>query len=109
MSPATRRIILAISGASGAILGIRALQLLKDLGVETHLIISRAARQTIASETQWKTADVEALANFCHAPEQIGASIASGSFITHGMLVVPCSVKTLSGIANSYTDNLMCV
>lgn len=102
-----KRIILAISGASGAILGIRALELLKEAGAETHLVISRAARQTIPSETDWTIADVEALANFTYNPDDIGARLASGSFVTDGMLVVPCSIKTLSGIANSYTDNLV--
>ena len=107
MHPKPRRIILAITGASGAILGIRALELLRESGVETHLVISRAARQTIASETDRSLAEVEALANFTYAPQDIGARIASGSFVTDGMLVAPCSIKTLSGIANSYTDNLI--
>ena len=102
-----KRVILAITGASGAILGIRALELLREGGVETHLVISRAARQTIVSETDWAVDKVEALANFNYAPQDIGARIASGSFVTDGMLVAPCSIKTLSGIANSYTDNLI--
>jgi 4-hydroxy-3-polyprenylbenzoate decarboxylase len=102
-----RRVVLAITGASGAILGIRALELLKQAGLETHLIISRAARQTITSETDWAVADVKALASACYEPQDIGARIASGSFVTEGMLVVPCSIKTLSGIANSYADNLV--
>ncbi|HEX2997670.1 MAG TPA: UbiX family flavin prenyltransferase [Anaerolineales bacterium] len=102
-----KRIILAITGASGAILGIRALELLKEAEVETHLVISPAAEQTIASETDWSLADVKALAFTCYEPDDIGACIASGSFVTDGMLVVPCSIKTLSGIANSYADNLI--
>jgi 4-hydroxy-3-polyprenylbenzoate decarboxylase len=102
-----KRIILAITGASGAILGIRTLQLLKCAGIETHLIVSRAARQTITSETGWKVSEVEALATVWYDPQDIGARIASGSFVTDGMLVVPCSIKTLSGIANSYADNLV--
>jgi 4-hydroxy-3-polyprenylbenzoate decarboxylase len=102
-----KRIILAITGASGAILGIRTLELLKEAGVETHLIVSRAAQQTITSETDWAVADVKALASTCYEPQDIGARIASGSFVTQGMLVVPCSIKTLSGIANSYADNLV--
>ena len=102
-----RRVILALTGASGAILGIRALELLKEAEVETHLVISRAARQTIESETDWDVPSVEALAACHYAPEDTGARIASGSFVTAGMLVVPCSIKTLSGIANSYTDNLV--
>jgi 4-hydroxy-3-polyprenylbenzoate decarboxylase len=102
-----RRFILAITGASGAILGIRTLELLKEAGMQTHLIITRAARQTITSETDWAIADVEALAAVSYDPQDIGARLASGSFMTDGMLVVPCSIKTLSGIANSYTDNLV--
>jgi len=102
-----KRIILAITGASGAILGIRTLELLKECGVETHLIISHAARRTITSETDWKVADVEALASVCYDPQDIGARIASGSFVTEGMLVVPCSIKSMSGIANSYASELV--
>ena len=107
MSRSRRRVILAITGASGAILGIRVLELLRESGIETHLAISSAARQTIPLETGWSVADVEALANNCYQPQQIGARIASGSFLTEGMLVVPCSVKTLSGIANSYASDLI--
>ena len=107
MKQRPKRVILAISGASGAILGIRTLELLKSAGVETHLVISHAARRTITSETDWKVADVEALASACYDPQDIGARIASGSFVTEGMLVVPCSIKTLSGIANSYANELV--
>jgi 4-hydroxy-3-polyprenylbenzoate decarboxylase len=107
MSRLRKRIILAITGASGAALGIRALELLRRSGVETHLIISAAARQTIPAETGWSVADVNALANFNYEPTQISARLASGSFVTMGMLVVPCSVKTLSGIANSYSGDLI--
>jgi 4-hydroxy-3-polyprenylbenzoate decarboxylase len=102
-----KRIILAITGASGAILGIRTLELLSEAGVETHLVVSPAARRTIPDETGRGVAEVEALAAFCYDPADIGARIASGSFVTDGMLVVPCSIKTLSGIANSYSDNLV--
>jgi flavin prenyltransferase len=107
MTQSQRRIILAITGASGAILGLRTLQLLKEAGVETHLIISQAARQTITNETAYIPEDVEKLATFCYDPKDIGARLASGSFVTDGMLVVPCSIKSLSGIANSYSDNLV--
>jgi 4-hydroxy-3-polyprenylbenzoate decarboxylase len=102
-----KRIILAITGASGAILGIRTLELLQEAGAETHLVISTAARQTIQSETDWKLPNVESLASFRYDPQDIGARIASGSFTTDGMLIAPCSIKTLSGVANSYTDNLV--
>jgi flavin prenyltransferase len=101
------RVVLAITGASGAILGIRTLELLRAAGKEIHLIISNAARLTIPIETVWTVADVEALSDAIYKPEQIDAPLASGSFITEGMLVVPCSIKTLSGIANSYTSNLI--
>ncbi|MCJ7678998.1 MAG: UbiX family flavin prenyltransferase [Anaerolineales bacterium] len=101
------RVIVALTGASGAILGIRALERLHALGVETHLVLSAAAHITIAQETGWKVSDVQALADVSHDPRNIGATIASGSFPAHGMLVIPCSIKTLSGIANSYADDLI--
>jgi flavin prenyltransferase len=107
MSRARRQVILAITGASGAALGIRTLELLRETGCETHLIISEAARKTIQVETGWSLADVQALANYCYETNAIGSRIASGSFITEGMLVVPCSIKTLSGIAHSYADDLI--
>ena len=88
-------------------MGIRALELLRKAGKEIHLIISNAARQTISTETNWSVAKVEALADVCYEPRQIAAQIASGSFVTEGMLVVPCSIRTLSGIANSYAGNLI--
>ena len=101
------RVIVALTGASGALLGIRALERLRALGVETHLVLSAAAHITIAQETDWKVSDVQALADVSHDPRNIGATIASGSFPAHGMLVIPCSIKTLSGIANSYADDLI--
>jgi 4-hydroxy-3-polyprenylbenzoate decarboxylase len=102
-----RRIIVAITGASGAIYGIRSLEALRSLGVETHLVLSPAAHVTIHQETAFKVSEVEALASVLHAPQDIGASIASGSFLTHGMLIAPCSIKTLSAVANSYADDLI--
>jgi flavin prenyltransferase len=103
-----KRIIVAITGASGVLYGIRALELLRQAGdVETHLILSPAAVRTIRAETAYTPADVEALADVRHAHKDIGASIASGSFRTAGMLVAPCSVKTLSGIANCFSDDLV--
>jgi 4-hydroxy-3-polyprenylbenzoate decarboxylase len=101
------RLIIGITGASGVIYGIRALELLKRLEVETHLILSSAAKATIAQETDWKVSDVEALASVKHDHRDVGASIASGSFHTLGMLIAPCSIKTLSAIANSYSNELM--
>lgn len=107
MSSPPERIILAITGASGAMLGVRVLQLLSQAGVETHLIVSDAARITLAEETGWKLDELHALAKVVYAPGDIGAPVASGSFVTRGMLVVPCSIKTLSAIANSFTENLI--
>lgn len=103
-----RRIIIGISGASGAIYGIRALEALKVVpDVETHLIMSPSAGQTILDETDWTVSDVKALADVVHNQKDIGASLSSGSFKTDGMIVAPCSIKTLSGIVNSYDDNLL--
>ncbi len=101
------RLILGLTGASGVIYGIRALEMLRAAGVETHLVLSPAARVTIAQETDWKVSDVEALATVRHDHRDIGASIASGSFKTEGMLIAPCSIKTLSAVANSYSGDLL--
>ena len=101
------RLIVGISGASGAIYGIRALQLLRKLGVETHLVITDAALETIRLETDFKKADVVRLATAIHRVDDISSEIASGSFQADGMLVIPCSMKTLAGIASGYSDNLL--
>ncbi|MEO8607800.1 MAG: UbiX family flavin prenyltransferase [Chloroflexota bacterium] len=102
------RLIIGISGASGVIYGIRLLETLaQDKSIETHLVLSPAAKATIAQETTWKVSDVEALADVVHRPGDIGASIASGSYETMGMIVAPCSIKTLSAIAHSYDADLM--
>jgi 4-hydroxy-3-polyprenylbenzoate decarboxylase len=101
-------VIVAITGASGAIYGIRALELLAAVpDVESHCILTTSAGRTIAHETSYRTDDVRALADHVHNPRDIGAAVSSGSFVTAGMLVAPCSVKTLSGIANSYNDKLV--
>ena len=103
-----RRLIIGISGASGVILGIRTLEILRQIeDVETHLVISPASKLTITEETDWLPNDVHSLADVVHNYNDIGASIASGSFSTLGMIVSPCSMKTLSAIANSYADNLL--
>ncbi|MCX7143694.1 MAG: UbiX family flavin prenyltransferase [Proteobacteria bacterium] len=103
-----RRLIVGISGASGAVYGIRVLQVLKDIpDIETHLVLSPSAKRTILEETDWTMEAVEALADVVHSHRDIGAAIASGSFQTMGMLVAPCSIKSLSGIVNSYGDNLL--
>lgn len=103
-----RRIIVAITGASGAIYGIRALELLQKLDdIETHVIVTASGQRTIAHETDYRPDEVRELADHHHNPRDIGAAVSSGSFVTTGMLVAPCSVKTLSGIANSYNDELV--
>lgn len=103
-----KRLIVGISGASGAIYGVRLLQMLRDVaGVETHLVMSQAARQTLSLETDLSLRDVQALADVVHDARDIAASISSGSFKTAGMVILPCSIKTLSGIVNSYTDTLV--
>lgn len=103
-----RRLIVGISGASGVIYGIRLLEVLQGVAdVETHLVVSTAAAQTIGLETDYSVADVEALADTVYRFRDIAAAIASGSFRTAGMVVIPCSIKTLAGIAHSYSDNLM--
>lgn len=102
------RIIVAISGASGAIYGIQALQLLREMGShETHLVISPAGARTISQETDFTPAQVEALADVRHAFRDIAAPISSGSFAVQGMLVAPCSARTLGGISVSLGDNLI--
>ncbi len=107
-SAAPRRIIIGISGASGSIYGIRLLELLRDVpGVETHLVLSSAGKLTLALETGRKVAEVLALAHQVHDERDIGASIASGSFRTAGMVVAPCSMRTLSAIVHSLSDNLL--
>ena len=103
-----KRLIIGISGASGAIYGVRLLQVLRDVAdVETHLVMSAAARQTLALETDLSVREVQALANVNHDARDIAASISSGSFQTAGMVILPCSIKTLSGIVHSYTDGLL--
>ena len=104
----TRRLIVALTGASGVIYGIRALELLRELGgIESHLVISPAALRTIAEETDDDPVRIRGLADIVHDHRDIGAAIASGSFRTMGMLVAPCSVRTLSGIAHAASDDLI--
>jgi len=104
----TSRIIVGITGASGAIYGVRLLERLKELPVETHLIATRWSRVTIEHETDWSWAGVRALADAVHGENDQAASISSGSFRTDGMVIAPCSVKTLAGIANGFAHNLVC-
>lgn len=101
------RVVVGITGASGVVYGVRALELLRQVGAETHVVLTRAARATLAEETGMRAADVRALADHAHGEHDLGAAIASGSFPTDGMIVAPCSVKTLSAIATSFDDNLL--
>ena len=103
-----RRLIVGMSGASGAQLGIRLLEKLQTVeGWETHLVLSNGARRTIHEETDRTVAEVEAMARVVHPQADIGASIASGTFRTAGMVIVPCSMKTLAGVANGFSENLI--
>ena len=102
------RLIIGISGASGVIYGIRLLEALREAPeVETHLIISNGGKVNIALETDWKVRDVEALADVVYSDSDVAATIASGSFRTGGMIVAPCSMKTLGAVVNSYAANLL--
>lgn len=107
MAEPNQRLIVAISGASGAIYGITALRQLAALGVEAHLVISKAAALSLDAETDMSLSEVQALAAQVHKVSDIGATIASGSFRTLGMLVAPCSIKTMSEIATGVTSNLI--
>ncbi|MFC1880084.1 UbiX family flavin prenyltransferase [Thermodesulfobacteriota bacterium] len=103
----TKRLVVGISGASGVTYGVRLLQVLQDTDYETHLIISKSGELNIEIETDYDPADVKALADYVYDHKNMAASLASGSFLTAGMVVVPCTIKTLSGIANSYNENLL--
>jgi 4-hydroxy-3-polyprenylbenzoate decarboxylase len=106
--PRPRRIVVAITGATGAVYGVRLLERLRAIpGVETHLVISDAASLTLHQEVGLQRRDVEALAHVVHKNREIGASIASGSFQTDGMVVAPCSMKTLAAVAHGISDNLI--
>jgi 4-hydroxy-3-polyprenylbenzoate decarboxylase len=107
MSSSSRRLVIGISGASGAIYGVRILELLRPLDIETHLVMSRSAQLTLAEETKFTAADVAALADVVHSPGNIGAPISSGSFKTMGMIVAPCSMRSLSEIAGGVTSSLL--
>ena len=102
-----KRIVVGISGASGVIYGIRLLDCLKETDYEIHLIISEAGKLNIEFETKYTAEDVAQMADYAYDHKDVAAGPSSGSFLTEGMVVVPCTVKTLSGIANSYTENLL--
>ncbi len=102
------RLIIGISGSTGAIYGVRLLEVLHQIpDIEVHLVMSEGARTTISYETEYQLEDIIKWAHTVHDPGNVGASIASGTFITAGMIIAPCSMKTLSSVANSYNDNLM--
>lgn len=103
----TKRLVVGISGASGVIYGARMLEVLRDTDYETHLIISESGKLNFEIETQYKVEEIESMADRVWGHKNMAASLASGSFITEGMVVVPCTIKTLSGIANSYNENLI--
>ena len=107
MNQRPQRVIVGISGASGVIYGVRALELLKAAGVETHLVISKAAEMTLAYESELSPKELRGLADHYHPATDIGASISSGSFHTSGMLIAPCSIRTMSEIATGVTSSLM--
>jgi 4-hydroxy-3-polyprenylbenzoate decarboxylase len=102
-----RRLIVGLTGATGAILGIRLLEVLKSCDVESHLIISKWAQRTVEHETRYRIDDVRALASVTHHLADMGASVSSGSFLTEGMVVIPCSMRTLSSIAHGYGEHLV--
>ncbi len=102
-----KRIVIGITGSSGVIYGIEILKELTKKDVETHLIISEPGKKNVLLETEYSVKDVESMAHKVYDDDDLGAPLASGSFLTSGMIVAPCTIKTLSGIANSYTDNLL--
>jgi 4-hydroxy-3-polyprenylbenzoate decarboxylase len=107
MNSQPRRLIVGMTGASGAIYGVRLLHLLKGAGIETHLVVSRSAKITLAQEMDIGVAEVSALADVVHQVDNIGASIASGSFRTMGMVIAPCSMRSLAEIASGVTSSLL--
>jgi flavin prenyltransferase len=104
---ARRRLVIGISGASGVVYGVRLLEVLRTTAIETHLVVSKSAEMTLAYETGHKLAYLQAMADHCHAAQDIGAAISSGSFKTIGMIVAPCSIRSLSEIAWGTTTSLL--
>lgn len=106
--PGPRRLMVGISGASGVVYGVRLLELLRDVpDIETHLVMSAGAKQTLVLETDWRPQQVEALADVVYRPSDLAAAPSSGSYRMHGMVVAPCSMRSLSAIAHSSNDNLL--
>jgi 4-hydroxy-3-polyprenylbenzoate decarboxylase len=104
---AKRKLVVAITGATGAIFGVRLLEVLRQVGVETHLILSGWGARTLAHETNYSIKQVKLLANTVYSPNDMGAAVSSGSFLTDGMVIAPCSVRTLAAIATGQGDNLI--
>ncbi|MBI1748480.1 MAG: UbiX family flavin prenyltransferase [Acidobacteria bacterium] len=102
-----KKIIVALTGATGTILGIRLLQALQRSAAETHLVVSRWAGRTLLHETPYTLPQVQSLAAYSYSPDDIAAPISSGSFLTHGMVIIPCSMRTLAAIAHGHGDNLI--
>lgn len=102
-----RRMIVGMTGASGIVYGIRLLEVMRDLGVETHLVMSKAAEMTLGYESELKAAEVRALASVSHPVGDVGASISSGSFFTDGMIIAPCTIRSMSEIATGVTTTLL--
>jgi len=107
VTAAPKRLVVGISGASGIVYGVETLRCLRRLGIESHLVVSRAAEVTLAHESAMAAADIRALADHCHAADDIGAAPASGSFRTLGMIVAPCSIRSMSEIATGVTTTLL--
>lgn len=103
-----KRIIVAMTGATGAILGIRLLEKLRELGIETHLVISRWANETVRYETSYTAKEIRQLASYTYSSQDAAAKISSGSFQTDGMIIVPCSMRTLSAVRTGFADDLIC-
>lgn len=101
-----KRLVIGITGASGVIYGVRMLEVLKGQ-IETHLIITERAKQVLLRETKFAVKEVESLASFVHADDDLSSPLASGSFLTEGMIIIPCSIKTLSAVANCYSASLL--
>jgi len=103
-----KRLVIGITGTTGVIYGVRLLEVLNNIiDIEIHLIISEAGELCIAHETDWRLEDIKALADYNYGIHDIGAPVSSGSFLRHGMVIIPCSMKTLSALANSYSENLI--
>jgi 4-hydroxy-3-polyprenylbenzoate decarboxylase len=107
MADASKRLVVGISGASGVIYGLEILRVLKDLGYESHVVLTERARENFLLETDHSSEEVEEAAGRIYDDADLAAPISSGSFLTRGMVVIPCSIKSLSGIANSYNANLL--